>query len=302
MEYGTITNIQRFSLHDGPGIRTTVFFKGCPLRCKWCHNPETYVAGAELSYKVEKCIGCGNCVKSCAHGAVCAGPEGILYDSERCVKCFKCASNCPPKALFVCGMEKTVDALMSELLEDKGAYEKSGGGVTLSGGEATMQKDFVLRLIAALKRENIHVCLDTCGFCSSESFLKIAEKVDLCLFDIKHADSGRHKAITGVGNELIQKNLRLLNDAGKKIEIRIPVVPGLNNEPQNIDAVCGIIQGLDMVERVVLLGYHKLGLSKIYNFNQHQEATDVEQPKKEYLQELCDYMQAKLPAKKVTYR
>jgi len=284
-----ISNIQRFSMHDGPGIRTTVFFKGCPLRCLWCHNPETYRFGTELRYKKSACIGCRSCIAACETRALSAGENGLVHDSAICRSCMSCADACPAAALAVSGSEMTLDRLMEEALRDKGAYERSGGGVTLSGGEASAQYDIALAFLSALKENGIHTALDTCGFCPPDRFEKLVRAADLVLFDIKHADSKKHKELTGVPNELILQNLDACENYGTDIEIRIPVIPGLNDSPDELAAVAKLLRGRKAVKRAILLGYHPLGLSKIYDFDRTGKDLGITAPKKDRMQQLaCD--------------
>ncbi len=299
---GIITNIQRFSLHDGPGIRTTVFFKGCPLRCLWCHNPETYAGERELCYKKSQCIACGQCVEECSQGALSAGTDGLRYTKASCIHCFHCAQNCPSRALFVCGESRSVEETAEEILLDKGLYKSSGGGVTFSGGEATLQSEFVISLASRLKRENLHLALDTCGYCKPEIFRKVVKEMDLCLFDIKHSDADRHKELTGTDNWLIMENLAYLNGMGKKIQIRIPVIPGMNDSRDNFERISEILSDMEMVEEVMLLGYHPLGLSKVFQFDGHQKDFKIRQPKKEELEEVQAFLQVRLPSVKIRFR
>lgn len=299
---GIITNIQRFSLHDGPGIRTTVFMKGCPLRCLWCHNPETYDHRQELCYRKEKCIGCGLCLLECSRQALRKGEDGLEYREEDCSRCFQCANQCPSHALFVCGTKKTPEETLRELLEDRELYENSGGGVTFSGGEATMQSAFVTELARCLKAEGISSALDTCGYCEPRRFCRTTELMDLCLFDLKHSDSQKHKELTGVGNRRILSNLFSLEEMGKRIHIRIPVIPGMNDDRENFKSLAGLLEGLHQVEEVVFLGYHGLGLSKVFRFNSRQKDWGIKTPDRAKLENLREYFQKKLPGKRVIVR
>ena len=288
---GIISNIQRFSLHDGPGVRTTVFFKGCPLKCFWCHNPEMYAFGQELRYKRADCVYCESCVSACPKGALAVKGDEIAYDDTLCLKCFACARECPSGALAVSGMAMTVEEVVYEALQDEAMYGSTGGGVTLSGGEASSQYDFALALIEALKTKGIRVALDTCGLCSPEKLMNLAALSDLVLFDIKHADPEAHRVLTGTDNRLILNNLHALRDAGTPVEARIPVIPGYNDGMENINAVAAIISGNPHVKSAVLLGYHPLGRAKIHNFNHQGAAIDIIAPDRAIIQKIARRIQ-----------
>ena len=299
---GTITHIQRFSLHDGPGVRTTVFMKGCPLRCAWCHNPETIQRLPQLTYNSAKCIGCKTCLKVCPSQALSMGENGLAHNEERCKQCFDCAEVCPSKALTVCGKVWTVEKLMGEVLTDRGMYDNSGGGVTFSGGEPSQQPAFVGQMLDCCREERIHTALDTCGFSPAEAFCSLALKADLVLFDVKYADSAKHQQYTGVPNERILDNLRRLDGLGKAIEIRVPVIPEVNDKNGNLAAVAEIVRPLRNVKRVVLLGYHPLGLSKRVGFGGAETAVAFRQPSKEQMAGICVAMQNALPGLTIIYR
>ena len=298
---GIISNIQRFSLHDGPGVRSTVFFKGCPLRCLWCHNPEMFEFGLELRYKRADCVFCGTCVKTCPVKALRIENNEIAYTYMKCEKCFACARECPTGALAVAGQEMTVGEVIQEALRDAAMYDRTGGGVTLSGGEASAQYAFTLALMEALKAEGVHIALDTCGLCEPERLMTPASLSDLVLFDLKHADPEAHRAQTGADNRVILNNLRALGEIGKPIEARIPVIPGYNDCDENISAMAKIIASNPHVKSAVLLGYHPLGRAKIYNFNQQGCLPDIVLPKQARMRELADRIQA-LAGIPVSYR
>lgn len=286
-----LSNIQRFSLHDGPGVRTTVFFKGCPLRCLWCHNPETYRFGQELQYDREKCIFCASCAAACPSGALRTGPAGLLYDAAQCKRCFACAYACPSGALRTAGTRMTLEQVLQEVLRDRGVYERSGGGVTLSGGEATAQPQFAAALLDALRAEGVHTALDTCGFCEEATFRALAEKADLILLDIKHSDPARHKALTGQDNARILRNLDQLEAMGAAVEVRIPFIPTMNDDEETLAGMAAIVRQRACVRRVVLLGYHPLGQTKIYAFDQHGRDLGIEKPGAARLRQAAQRMQ-----------
>ena len=255
-----IFEIKRFAVHDGDGIRTTVFFKGCPLRCIWCHNPEGLEAAPRLAYYSHKCIGCGECVPICPTGAHSISAEGHIFDRQKCLSCGKCTENCIGEALTLYGKTVTVDELLPLLLEDREFYENSGGGVTLSGGECLMQADFCAELLRLLKAEGITTAVDTCGFVSRSSLDKVIPYADVFLYDIKAADEDVHKRLTGVSNAVILENLRYLDSLGKAIEIRIPYVPEHNSD--QMEGIAAILSEIKNVTKIRVLPYHSYASHK----------------------------------------
>ena len=258
---GRIFNIQHFSLHDGPGIRTTVFFKGCPLNCIWCHNPEGIDHKIALSFDILKCIGCLACVKKCpaVHKT---GENGHFLNRKECKICGGCAGVCVTHALEMVGRDLSAEEILPELLQDRPFYENSGGGVTISGGEPVLQGDFLLDLALSLKKENIHVALETSGFCDFKTFLPLLPYVDLFLYDYKETNPELHKKFTGVTNELILENLEKLYDQRAKIFLRCPVIPGLNDRDDHFQGIADLLKKYPDIEGVELLPYHNLGYSK----------------------------------------
>jgi len=255
-----IADIKPMAAHDGPGIRTTVFFKGCPLRCQWCHNPETLSSRPQLAYYAHKCINCMECVAVCPQKAHTFRDGVHIFHRERCTGCGACQRVCLGEALRLYGEEVTVDSLLPRLLRDKPFYDSSGGGVTLSGGECLMQADFCRELLKALKQEGIHTAVDTCGFVPRQALEKVAEFTDLFLYDLKAFDPQVHIACTGQDNGLILENLQYLDSLGKAIEIRIPYVPGHNHrQPELLEPV---IRGLSHVTHTEILPYHNYAGSK----------------------------------------
>lgn len=255
-----ISDIKRFAVHDGDGIRTTVFFKGCPLRCRWCHNPEGIDRRPQLSYIAGKCIRCGVCASLCPHGAHELSPEGHRFYRERCVDCGTCVRGCLGQALRLYGQEVTVDELMPRLLEDWAFYESSGGGVTLSGGEPLVQADFCRALLKRLKEEGIQTAVDTCGCVDRRSIEAVMPYTDLFLYDVKAMDEAVHIRCTGVSNRKILENLAWIDACGKPVEIRIPFVPGMNDG--EIAAIGAFLGQLRVVRRVKVLPYHSFAGSK----------------------------------------
>ena len=254
-----IFEIKRFAVHDGDGIRTTVFFKGCPLKCVWCHNPEGIGFEPQLAYYENKCIGCGECVSVCPTGAHSLNSKHF-FEREKCLACGKCESVCLGDALKFYGKEMTVDELLPILLEDKEFYETSGGGVTLSGGECLMHPDFCSELLKRLKENGVHTAVDTCGFVSVEAIDKVIPYTDIFLYDLKAYDEEIHIKCTGQSNKIILDNLKYIDGCGKNIEIRIPYVPKYNDE--QIDKIGKILSELKNVVKVRILPYHNYAGSK----------------------------------------
>ena len=259
---GILYNIQRMSLHDGPGLRTTVFFKGCPLRCIWCSNPESQSAVPQLMYFADLCSGCGHCAAICTHGAVLEREHRFPRDFSRCVGCGACAAECPTTAASMSGREYEVEEVMEIIRRDASFYSNSGGGITFGGGECTMKGDFLTELLTACLNEGLHTCLDTCGQTDPVLFQRLLEMADLFLFDVKHMDSVQHKSLTGVGNERILGNLRTaLEHYPEKIRIRIPLMPGLNDSEENITALAAFLKQYG-VHHVDILPCHFFGKNK----------------------------------------
>ena len=259
---GIIFAIKRFSLHDGPHLRTTVFFSGCPLTCHWCHNPEGMSSDLKVVSSIEKCVGCGECISSCPQRALHIGPHGLERDQQACQVCAECVSSCPALVHEQTGWSVTVDDVMSEIRKDQPFYDQSGGGVTFSGGEPFDQPTFLMALLRACKTLGIHRAIDTSAYTSSQTLLEAAQLADLILCDIKHMDPAQHKRFTGVDNKLILENIRLLDEFPCKIRIRLPLIPGVNDSSDNIAATVSFIKQLDNIEAVDVLPYHQAAKTK----------------------------------------
>lgn len=261
---GVVFNIQRFSIHDGPGIRTTVFLKGCPLRCGWCSNPESTRMGPEIITRDAKCIGCGKCVEACSQQAIAVSDNTRTIQWEKCDYCLKCAEVCPSGAIERAGEYLTVAQVMDTVARDIGFYGRTGGGMTLSGGEPLMQWQFALQLLQAAKKSGLHTALDTTGYADWGILDEILNFTDIVLYDLKHPNSSRHQEATGVPNELILENLRrTLAKPGVKVWIRHAVIPGFSDSEDELEELCKLILALEPpVEKVSLLPYHKFGEPK----------------------------------------
>ncbi len=263
MKSGLIFDVKKYAINDGPGIRTTFFFKGCPLHCAWCHNPESISGRIQKMYNPAKCIGCNYCVEVCPEDACKLTPEGIVTDPGKCNACGKCAEICPTRASEMSGRKITLDEVMTIVEKERVFFEESGGGVTFSGGEPMQQAEFLVELLDELGRRKIHRAVDTTGFTKTKTLLEVAKRTDLFLFDVKMIDSERHRKWTGVHNEKIHENLRLLADTGVKINIRIPLVSGVNDDEENIEKTASLVASLGGEKKVVnLLPYHNIMVNK----------------------------------------
>ena len=250
MNTATIFDIERASYVDGPGIRTTVFFKGCNLRCAWCHNPESQSRAPQMMFYQNKCTGCGKCKEKCPYGL------------DECRLCGKCTFYCPHDAREICGKEYTLDEVLGEILKDRAFYESSGGGVTFSGGECMLQIDFLEEILKKCKENGIHTAVDTAGHVPYEHFERIIPYTDLFLYDVKCYDSEKHKEYTGVGNELILENLAKLLRFAKSVWVRIPIIPDVNDTEEEISAISRFLKENGKPEKVELLPYHAMGEHK----------------------------------------
>ena len=262
---GLIFDIRRYSLHDGPGLRTTVFFKGCPLNCRWCCNPESQAGQPELTWLRERCLGCDRCRTVCPADALQTTADGSnVVDPARCDVCGRCAEECPGEALQLIGRWMTAGEVLAEAASDALYFEASGGGLTLSGGEPLAQPDFAAELLRRYKHDEKgrHTAVETCGFVDWAVFERLAADVDLFLYDLKHMDPLEHQRLTGVDNRLILENARRLAQAGRSLVMRLPLIPGVNDSVQNLEATADFVAALPGVRRIDLLPYHRLGEPK----------------------------------------
>lgn len=260
---GKIFEIQRFSIHDGPGIRTTVFLKGCSLKCRWCHNPESISPKPLLSFLPDKCIGCGYCLKTCRRGAHQLADGKHVLDRSLCEVCGQCTLECYAGALEMVGREVTAGEVIDEVRRDEPFYRTSGGGMTLSGGEPLVQIEFSEALLKSAKETGLHCCMETSGCADFSRLERVMPLVDLFLFDIKDIDPAHHVEFTGVSNVLILENLRKLHDRGAKVRLRLPVIPGFNDREDHFRGVAELAKSLPQTEGVQIMPYHRLGISKL---------------------------------------
>lgn len=257
---GKVFNIQHFCLDDGPGVRTTVFLKGCPLHCIWCHNPESQKSCSELMFDGALCVGCAACEKACPTGAL-QMKFGRNYEKKLCVTCGACTEACPSNALELAGKDMSVDEVMGAVLRDRPFYE-GAGGLTLSGGEPLFQPEFAAALLSMAKEAGLHTCVETCGYAAAEQVQKLAENTDLFLYDWKLTDSELHKKYTGVDHTLIRDNLALLNALKKEIVLRCPIVPGINDTQMHFAGIAEIANTYSGIRQIELEPYHAFGTQK----------------------------------------
>lgn len=262
-----IFNKQKYNMYDGPGVRTLVFFKGCPLRCKWCSNPEGLERKYQIMFKPTTCVSCGSCVPVCPQKihSISSSGEHIIDRSIDCIGCGQCVEACVPDALKVAGEQVPISELLEYVEQDRAFYDQSGGGVTLGGGEVTSQPEAAINLLQACKQEGLHTAIETCGYTKKETILRFADYVDLFLFDLKHIDPDRHFELTGVRNEMILENLEELIMKRNHVKVRMPMLKGINDSEAEIRGVIEFLKPFrefKNFEGIDLLPYHKLGVNK----------------------------------------
>jgi glycyl-radical enzyme activating protein len=283
---GYVTNVQRFSIHDGPGIRTTVFLKGCNLRCFWCHNPETLKPKPELQLFLDRCIGCGECFKRCTNGAQVMVDSQRQFHRELCLACGQCASTCYAEALVLVGKLMTAGEVVEEVLRDRPFYETSNGGVTLSGGEPLLQFDFSYAILDLCRQEKVHTAIETAANFSWERIAAILPVTDLVMMDIKLIDSQRHRECTGVPNERILENAELLGQQPQPLIVRTPIIPGVNDNPEDVAAIAAFASRLPNLLYYELLPFHPMATGKYRSLEMDYRAQDIKAPTKARMDEL----------------
>lgn len=275
---GLIFDVKRFAIHDGPGIRTTVFMKGCPLRCPWCHNPESLSVLREPAWQSARCGGCGACVEACGEDGVALSEGTVSTDVGLCTLCGTCVEACVAGARTLVGRCVGVDELMLEIERDVVFYDQSGGGVTFSGGEPLVQAAFLCDVLAQCKAWEIHTAVDTSCYAERGVLEQVADVTDLFLCDVKHIDSARHEEFTGVGNEGIFENLRWLASTGRDMVIRVPIIPGFNDDEACIEGIAHFVRSLGTVTRIDVLPYHTAGVGKAGRLAAAREPVDMPPP------------------------
>lgn len=286
---GVILNLQKYSVHDGPGIRTTVFFKGCPLNCTWCHNPESQQFAREIIYFNNRCTFCGKCVEVCPQNAIFINENNFQYNKNKCTLCEKCIDSCINNAKEIAGKFYNSDELMHEIQKDSIFYEESSGGVTFSGGEPLCQIAFLGEVLEKCKKKSIHTALDTTFYSSWADIERIMDYTDLFLIDIKHMDSNIHKKYTSVNNELILENITNLSALKKNIYIRVPIIPGVNDDIENLSKLRDFLSKLN-INQINLLPYHKIGMDKYSRIQRDYKLHHVNEPSQEHMLYIKDYL------------
>jgi pyruvate formate lyase activating enzyme len=285
---GLVFDIKRYAIHDGPGIRTTVFLKGCPLRCPWCHNPEGVTTGKEIVWRAERCLGCRICLEACPRGAISFDDGELRLEATLCDMCGRCTAVCYPRALELIGEEMTVAQVMREIERDVPFYDQSGGGVTFSGGEPLMQPDFLLATLQACRRHLIHTAVDTSGYADPDLLTEISDDVDLFLWDLKIMDEASHRRFAGVSNDLILDNLKMISQKGKPIVVRFSLIPGVNDDDENLIALGEFTASLENVARLDILPYHGAWVDKFRRLHKTAEPYENRPPSGEALRAVED--------------
>lgn len=291
MAEGVIFDIKKYAIHDGPGIRTTVFFKGCPLACRWCHNPEGLSVASQRDYRQERCIDCGECIQICPREVLTRTADGIVADPAKCDLCQTCAAHCPSEAVDFVGRKVTVAEVVRQIEKDTAFYDQSGGGITLSGGEPLMQPEFLLELLEACGSLDLHRTVDTTGYADAGLLLEVAQQTDLFLYDLKLMDAAKHRDFTGVSNRLILNNLKLLSQNKARIQVRIPIIPGINNDADNINRTADFVSALPGVEHIAILPFHNSARGKYGRLGMECIASEIECPSDAHLEIIAGWLE-----------
>lgn len=286
MSQGLIFDIKHYAINDGPGIRLTLFFKGCPLSCRWCHNPESISPQIQKMYSRQKCIGAGECIKVCPENALTLTLDGLVTNWNKCTLCGKCVQACPSKAIEISGQIISEEQLIKTIESESLFFDQSGGGITFSGGEPLMQHKILLQLLEECGKRHIHRVVDTSLFSQSEIVKQVAEKTDLFLVDLKHMDNEKHKKYTGVSNHLILKNIQMLSTLGSDFWIRIPLIAGINADEENIRASASFLSNLNWNSKLLnLLPYHDIGKNKHKKLGSDYNSNSMAEPSYEIIKQ-----------------
>jgi len=288
-----IFDVRRYSINDGPGIRITIFMKGCPLRCAWCHNPESQSPKLQKLYTASKCIGAQDCIEVCPEEALTLTPNGIVTDSEKCTLCGKCADACPTKAIEMSGKLYNPEELMGLIERERVHIEHSNGGVTFSGGEPLMFPDFLLEMLKLCGEKGLHRAVDTCGYASTKTMLEVAKHTDLFLYDLKLMDPVQHKKWTGKNNVLILENLKMLAETGANINIRIPFIKNVNTDIKEVTKMAEFIAALPGKKPVInILPYHNIASGKYKKLELDYNEGEIDEPSDDEIQRAIDIFQS----------
>jgi len=289
MSQPLIFDIKRYSINDGPGIRATIFFKGCPLNCQWCHNPESISPKVQKLFTAAKCIGCGECCRVCPVDACSLTPDGVVTDGDLCTLCGKCAEVCPTLATEMSGRYYSVEDLLEVVKKERPFFDQSGGGITFSGGEPLLYSEFLIEVLEACGRQGVHRAVDTSGFVKKETLLEVAQHTDLFLYDLKMLDAEKHKRYTGVDNRLILDNLAALAEYGAEVQVRIPLIGGVNDDDDSVAAMATYIADLPGEKRAVsILPFHDVARGKDEKLGQERDLATLYEPGADALQKVID--------------
>ncbi len=289
---GIIFDIKRYAIHDGPGIRTTLFLKGCPARCLWCANPESQSFAPELIFRESECIDCGKCLSACPQGALSVVAGHRTIDRRACKNCGKCAAVCPAQALEMVGREVTAESLYEEIASDRIFWERSRGGITLSGGEPLAQANFARAFLEICKARHVHTALETCLYAPKEALESLVPFVDLFICDMKIMENEKHRQYTGVSNEVIKKNLEYLLASSREVLVRMPLIPGINDDEKNLTEMAHFLKSHGRETKIEILPYHSFGEPKYAQLGRQYEMSEISPPSKDALEEALRFLSA----------